>query len=138
MICPHCENEIKYGANECPNCGLRFKYRNRSGASGCKRSTATYLALVFGSLGLHHFYLGYFIKGAIRLTLFVAFCGLFVSPLVQSSLSTGAIAYKLNALGICGIVALVVQIISFLIAMKDFVSLVLGDVKTDAKGLTLM
>lgn len=138
MICPRCDNEIKYGSRECPHCGLHFKYRNRSGASRCKRSTASYLCLAFGALGLHHFYLGYFMRGAVRLALFMAFCGLFISPLMMSIASSGTVSYTVDALGICGLIALAVNAVSYAICLMDFVHLILGDTKTDAKGLTLM
>lgn len=137
MVCPRCECEIGYGVKTCPNCGLSFKYREENTQSNCKRSTASILCYLLGPLGIHSFYLGYFLRGTIRLVLFLLFCGTFVSPQIMQLVSTGNFRITYDYYGIFGLVMLGVTVVSWVVSMVEFVHLILGDTDRDAKGLKL-
>lgn len=137
MICPRCDEELEYGTLICTNCGLKFKYNTKENISKCKRSTACILAYIFGALGLHNFYLGYFVKGVIRLTLFILFCGFFVSPQIMMLISTGNFRITYDYYGIFGLVMLGIVVVSYLLCIVEFVNIILGNINTDARGYKL-
>lgn len=147
MICPRCSSELKYGLKECPNCSLRFKYKeeapmeenvyHRATESKCSKKTACILSYLFGSLGLHNFYLGYYIVGTIRMIIFLVFCGAFVSPQVMSLLETGNFRITYDYFGIFGLVMLGIIAISFIISKVEFIKIMLGESAFDSKGLPL-
>lgn len=136
MICPRCDSEIKYGARQCPQCGLNFKY-TQPVESKSKRSTAAILAAIFGGMGMHSFYMGFFLRGALRLVVFLLFCGLFVSPQVMNIINTGSIYFALNVTGILGVAALLLYAVSRALSIAEFVHLILGEADSDAKGFKL-
>lgn len=136
MTCPRCNEEVRYGRTECPHCGLRFKYPERK-ESRCRRSTACVLSFLFGGIGLHNFYLGFFLKGVIRMALFLAFCGFFLSPQLLHVFNEGRLVITFNAMGIVGLLALAAYLVSYMLAMAEFVYLVLGVRYQDSKGLRL-
>lgn len=136
MICPRCENEIKYGAKQCAYCGLNFKYTQPI-ASKAKRSTAAIFTAIFGGTGLHNFYTGYFLRGTVRLVVFLLFCGLFVSPQIMNVISTGTVMFTFDLMGWLGIVSLALYAVSRALTAVEFVHLALGERDSDAKGFKL-
>lgn len=136
MICPRCDSEIKYGAQQCPYCGLKFKY-TQPVESKAKRSTAAVFTAIFGGMGLHNFYTGYFLRGVIRLVIFLLFCGFFVSPQVMNIITTGYIRFSFDLTGILGIVCLALYAVSRALTAVEFVYLLLGNIDSDAKGFKL-
>lgn len=68
MYCHQCGKEIKENVTYCPFCGLVLcsvtKSRKNKIATGV-------LALIFGSLGIHRFYLGYKGQGIALLVLWI-------------------------------------------------------------------
>lgn len=65
-VCSDCGHEVNARARACPGCG----------APGAKsRSLYQVLAFFVGMLGIHNFYAGYHVRGAIQLLLSFAFVG---------------------------------------------------------------
>ena len=87
MFCTGCGRELPEDANFCPDCGkaaVRSQPEEKAAfeqhapeapilCSGCSRSVALILAIIFGSLGMHRFYAGRIGSGI----LYVCTCGLF-------------------------------------------------------------
>ena len=73
-FCSHCGSELANYTNFCPNCGKQINNIENNAKS---KIIAVILALVFGVLGVHNFYLGYFGKAIAQLMLTVLSCGLF-------------------------------------------------------------
>lgn len=139
MQCPRCENQIEYGVAACPYCDLRFKYNQRAPQkSKCKRSTACVLTHLFGVLGIHSFYMGYFLRGIIRLVLFVVFCGFFVSPQLVNIAKYGMFRITFDMFGVFGLLSAVFIFISYCICIVEFVNIVLGKTNADANGAELL
>lgn len=90
IVCPACGAYCDSSAYACKNCGNVLggqstgngnyhsnQYNNRPGMMRPKsRIMAGVLALVFGSFGIHNFYLGYTNKAVAQLILAVLSCGL--------------------------------------------------------------
>ncbi len=136
MKCPRCNSYVKYGKMQCKKCGLHFRYSEHA-ESPCKRSTATILARVGGMMGLHHFYLGSIVKGIIRMALFIAFLGLFVCPQLMCICKTGMFRVELDFIEIAGLVFLVVNIISYVLAIIESLRISEGIMTTDSRGFFL-
>lgn len=70
--CPHCGTKIAFSAVQCPSCGAP----TGRGAAQPERSPKSYgaavaLCGVFGTMGIHHFYLGNMLHGIFDLGLFL-------------------------------------------------------------------
>ncbi len=136
MKCPRCNSYVKYGKLQCKKCGLHFRY-SENAESNRLRSTASVLARVGGVLGLHSFYLGYVMRGIIRLLLFVAMCGLFIGPQLANIFTTGMFRVEPDFVDIAGAVLLVVNIVSYLLAVVESMRISQGIIRTDSKGFLL-
>ena len=92
--CPKCGTEVSNNATSCPGCGVAFiqnggnttsNYDNSPVAKEPKsRLVDAILALVFGTLGIHNYYLGYKSKAITQLllaTVGILLCGL--GPLIS-------------------------------------------------------
>ncbi len=71
IYCSSCGAIIKKEAEICPHCGVRQKSSSPVGLK--KRSTAAVLALLFGGLGAHRFYIGDTGRGFLYLCFFWTF-----------------------------------------------------------------
>jgi TM2 domain-containing membrane protein YozV len=96
--CRDCGTVIHARAEICPKCGVRQK--SMPAAAGRNRTTAAILALVFGGLGVHKFYLGQSGLGI----LYLLFCWTFVpsivgfiEAIVYLSMSDEAFSAKYNS-----------------------------------------
>ena len=136
MKCPRCNSYVKYGKMQCKKCGLHFRYSDEA-KSPKLRSTAAILARVGGVMGLHQFYLGYIVRGIIRMVLFVALCGVFVAPQLAHIFMTGTFRVEYDFVGIAGLVLLVVNIISYILAIIESVRITEGLTTTDSWGFLL-
>ncbi len=136
MRCPRCNSYVKYGNMQCKKCGLHFRY-SENAESTRKRSTAAILARVGGMLGLHSLYLGYYIRGIIRVVLFVGLCGLFIGPQLANIFGTGMFRVDFDFVGISGTILLIVNIISYILAVIESMRLSLGIMNTDSRGFML-
>lgn len=69
MYCSSCGDVVKQEAEICPHCGVRL--RDAPGRdAGDKKLIAALLALLFGSFGIHKFYLGQKTQGILYLVFF--------------------------------------------------------------------
>lgn len=77
-FCQNCGSEIKEGADVCLNCGRQVPGTPQSGGSkeGKSKIAAGLLALFFGTLGVHNFYLGYTGKAVAQLLITLLSCGI--------------------------------------------------------------
>src|SRR3989304_628314 len=69
--CSACGKEIDSRAEICPKCGVRQS--NKAGNNGKDKTTAAFLALFLGGIGVHKFYLGDNTKGVLYLVFFWTF-----------------------------------------------------------------
>ncbi len=136
MRCPRCNSYVKYGKMQCKKCGLHFRY-SENAESDRLRSTAAILARVGGLLGLHDFYLGYIARGAARLVLFIAMCGLFLGPQLANIFKTGMFRVEFDFVDIAGSILLIINIISYVLALIQSMRLAQGLVNKDSKGFLL-
>ena len=92
--CPKCGTEVTGHDTSCPGCGVAFIQGGNGGASNYNQSpvakepksrlVAAVFALVFGTLGIHNYYLGYKSKAGAQLllsTVGILLCGL--GPLIS-------------------------------------------------------
>lgn len=136
MRCPRCNSYVKYGKMQCKKCGLHFRY-SENAESTRKRSTAAIFARVGGVFGLHDLYLGYYLLGVIRVVLFVAMCGLFIAPQLVNITQTGMFRIANDFVGIAGAVLLVINIISYVLAVVESMRISMGIKSTDSNGFVL-
>lgn len=136
MKCPRCNAYVRYGKMQCKKCGLHFRY-SENAKSPKLRSTAVLFSRVGGLLGLHHFYLGFYLRGAIRIVLFLGLCGLFFAPQLAHIFSTGSFRVEFDFIDIAGMTALIFNIISYILAVIESVRISEGILATDADGLFL-
>ena len=122
---------------QCKKCGLHFRYSD-SAESTKKRSTAIILARIGGLLGLHRIYLGYIAYGAVRIALFAGLMGLFVCPQLAHIFQTGMFRVEFDFVDIAGMVMVILNIISYILAVIDSVRISEGIINTDSKGLYLI
>ena len=78
-FCPNCGTEVKEGADICLNCGKQVSKNAQAGGNnaavgGKSKVAAGLLALFFGTLGVHNFYLGYTVKATAQLLLTLLSC----------------------------------------------------------------
>lgn len=72
-FCPHCGAKIAFMAINCPKCHAPTgRGDTRGDISPKSYGTAIALCGVFGTMGIHHFYLGNILHGLFDLGLFVA------------------------------------------------------------------
>ena len=96
--CRDCGTVINARAEICPKCGVRQKMAPMTG--GRNRTTAAILALFFGGLGVHKFYLGQSGLGILYLLFFWTFIPAivgFIEGIVYLSMTEQAFAAKYNA-----------------------------------------
>ncbi|MDE7463657.1 MAG: TM2 domain-containing protein [Clostridiales bacterium] len=136
MKCPRCNSYVKYRSMQCRKCGLRFRYSEEA-ESPCKRSTAAILARVGGIVGAHSFYLGYALRGVIRIVLFLGLIGLFIGPQLVNIFRTGMFYVKPDVFTIAGMVFLVANIISYILAIIESMRISSGITNTDSRGFYL-
>jgi TM2 domain-containing membrane protein YozV len=77
MFCKQCGSEMENNATFCNQCGAPA--RQVSGSSSSKRVGAGVFGILFGSLGIHKFYLGYNREGLIMLLVSILSCGIAAS-----------------------------------------------------------
>ena len=136
MKCPRCNSYVKYGKMQCKKCGLHFRYSDTA-ESPKKRATAAVLARVGGLFGLHQLYLGYVVRGIIRIVLFVGLVGLFVCPQLAHIFQTGMFRVEFDFIDIAGMVMVILNIISYILAIIESVRISEGIIKTDSNGFYL-
>ncbi len=136
MKCPRCNSYVKYRSMQCKKCGLHFRYSEEA-ESPCKRATAAIMARVGGIVGVHSFYLGYKLRGIIRVLLFLGLCGLFIGPQAVSIFGTGMFRVTPDAFTVLGLVLLVANIISYILAVVESMRISAGIINTDSKGFML-
>jgi len=106
-VCPHCQQTLPRDATVCAHCGYAFSpdpfapYPRQPGLYGqsamnkgevsSKKLTAGVLAILFGSLGIHKFILGYKGTGLIMLLVTLLTCGLGASVMGVIALVEGII-----------------------------------------------
>ena len=74
-FCSKCGKELDGNPQYCPSCG--FQLINVNNNQGQKSKIVAFiLALLFGALGMHNFYLGFYGKGISQLLLTVLTCGI--------------------------------------------------------------
>lgn len=72
-FCPHCGHKIAFTAEQCPACHAPTgRGDDRGEISPKSYGTAIALCGVFGTIGVHHFYLGNIVHGLFDLGLFIA------------------------------------------------------------------
>lgn len=84
--CPNCGKEVNEGADVCLSCGKSLNNKQTAvNPDGKSKIVAGLLALFFGTLGVHNFYLGYNGKAIAQLILtivgsltFIFFVGIFI------------------------------------------------------------
>ncbi len=74
--CPNCGKKLNEGADVCLNCGKVVKNKFSSILSEKSRLLAGLLAIFFGYLGVHNFYLGYIKRGTTQLLITVLSFGI--------------------------------------------------------------
>lgn len=73
MYCVNCGHELDDTALYCPNCGYAVKKNASEQPNSAKsRLVAGLFGLFLGGLGVHNFYLAFFVKGTIQACLFGA------------------------------------------------------------------
>jgi hypothetical protein len=79
--CWHCGGRLAFEALYCPHCGVAPPDSGRADASRSPKSFGVAVALcgVFGTMGVHHFYLGNWLHGLFDLGLFVASVALWIT-----------------------------------------------------------
>lgn len=70
-FCSNCGNEVNENAYACLSCGYKIKQESNK-----SKLVAGLLGILFGSLGVHNFYLGYTGKGIAQLLLTLLSFGL--------------------------------------------------------------
>lgn len=70
-FCYRCGNRADQQAIICVNCGVSLERRKTDNISDKSKIAAGFLGLLFGSLGIHNFYLGYTLKAVAQLLLTV-------------------------------------------------------------------
>lgn len=81
-FCENCGNEIKENAEVCLNCGKIINKNiinnntNNNGYNNRSKIGAGILGILFGSLGVHNFYLGFKGKAIAQLLLTLLSCGI--------------------------------------------------------------
>lgn len=88
-FCTNCGAPINPGSSKCENCGKIFNNQVinvnnniNNNNIGKSKAVAILLAIFFGAIGVHNFYLGYNEKGITQLLISILSLGL-LSPLVQ-------------------------------------------------------
>ena len=83
MVCLNCGSSNEIGTQFCSSCGSKFgtqeSIEDFSDSSRKSYVTAVCLAAVFGTVGVHHFYVGRWLHGLFDLSLLVA-AGIFFFP----------------------------------------------------------
>ena len=76
MRCPNCGSSNEIGTRFCRSCGNEFgTQESTEGFSDSSRKsyvTAVCLAAIFGTVGIHHFYVGRWLHGLFDLSLLIA------------------------------------------------------------------
>ena len=76
MRCPNCGSSNEIGTRFCRSCGNKFGTQEStedfSDSSQKPYVTAVCLAAIFGTVGIHHFYVGRWLHGLFDLSLLIA------------------------------------------------------------------
>ncbi len=76
MRCPNCGSSNEIGTRFCRSCGNKFgtqeSIEDFSDSSQKPYVTAVCLAAIFGTVGIHHFYVGRWLHGLFDLSLLIA------------------------------------------------------------------
>ena len=76
MRCPNCRSSNEIGPRFCRSCGNEFGTQEStedfSDSSQKSYVTAVCLAAIFGTVGIHHFYVGRWLHGLFDLSLLIA------------------------------------------------------------------
>ena len=76
MRCPNCASSNEIGTRFCRSCGNKFgtqeSIEDFSDSSQKPYVTAVCLAAIFGTVGIHHFYVGRWLHGLFDLSLLIA------------------------------------------------------------------
>ena len=76
MLCLNCGSDNEIGTQFCRSCGSKFGTQESTGdfSDSSRKSyvTAVCLAAIFGTVGIHHFYVGRWLHGLFDLSLLVA------------------------------------------------------------------
>lgn len=90
--CPECNKQVSDQATACPSCGYPMSVRldaaaakaAKDGVVTVRKSRGVYivLGLLFGLLGVHSFYAGYYWQGFFQLLLGVVLWSTYIGPLV--------------------------------------------------------
>ena len=108
--CQNCGTKVDGYVEVCPQCGYHFPKENQSYGTTKSRIVVGIIALFFGELGIHNFYLGYTSKGLAQLIL--CFAGFLT----------------------CGITSLV----SWVWALVDAIYIFIGKINEDSDGNPLV
>jgi len=95
------------------------------------------LARVGGIMGLHHFYLGHFVFGVVRMALFLGLIGFYIGPQLAHIFDTGQFRVMFDFIDIAGLIFLMCNIISYILAIIESMRITGGIVNTDSKGFLL-
>ena len=92
--CSSCGKRIDPNAAVCTNCGVAVVDKNTQGEK--KKLVVLLLAIFFGGLGVHNFYLGYTKNAVIQLVVSIALCWTGIAPLAMEiwALIEGIKAYN--------------------------------------------
>ncbi len=88
-------------------------------------------------MGLHSFYLGYVVRGIVRTVMFMALCAFFIGPQLINIFKTGMFRVALDFFDIAGMIMLVANIISYVLAIIESMRISCGITNTDSKGFML-
>ncbi len=83
--CSNCGEKVKENQDVCLKCGVSLNKEKASDLSDAPKSriAAGLLALFFGSLGVHNFYLGYNNKAVIQLVLTIVGWIIIIGPIIS-------------------------------------------------------
>ncbi len=79
--CANCGQQVGPDATFCTNCGVAITRPAPEGAK--KKLVVLLLAIFFGCLGIHNFYLGYTKNAVIQLVVSIALCWTGIGPLAM-------------------------------------------------------
>ncbi len=88
-------------------------------------------------MGLHQLYLGFFFRGILRMVLFIAMLGFFVGPQLAHICMYGTFRVEYDFVDIIGLILLVVNIISYILAIVESMRITEGIIATDSGGFLL-
>lgn len=84
-FCSNCGEKVKENQDVCLKCGVTIEKKNSTSQAEAPKSkvAAGLLALFFGSLGVHNFYLGYTNKAVAQLLLTIIGWIIIIGPIIS-------------------------------------------------------